>query len=45
MGNMLRQIVAPLKGPGDAKDPFLLVQFHMIHACCVCPGLTVLRLK
>ena len=25
MGNMLRQIVAPLQGPGDAKDPFLLV--------------------
>ncbi|DBA77564.1 TPA: hypothetical protein ACH3X1_009370 [Trebouxia sp. C0004] len=24
MGNMLRQIVAPLKSPGDAKDPFLL---------------------
>lgn len=25
MGSMLRQIVAPLQGPGDAKDPFLLV--------------------
>ena len=25
MGNMLRQIVAPLQGPGNAKDPFLMV--------------------
>ncbi|KAL0037175.1 hypothetical protein WJX79_003951 [Trebouxia sp. C0005] len=30
MGNMLRQIVAPLKGPGDAKDPFLLDLFRFL---------------
>ncbi len=45
MGNMLRQIVAPLKGPGDVKDPFLLVRFHMVHAYCVRQCGTVLRLK
>ena len=45
MGNMLRQIVAPLQGPGDAKDPFLRVQFHRTHACCIGQCVTVLRLK
>ncbi len=45
MGNMLRQIVAPLKGPGDVKDPFLLVRFHMVHACCVHQSVTVLHLR
>ena len=45
MGNMLRQIVAPLQGPGDAKDPFLAVKFHMISACCIIQCITVLRLK
>ena len=45
MGNMLRQIVAPLQDPGDAKNPFLSVKLHMIHACCISPCGTVLHLK
>ena len=35
MGNMLRQIVAPLPGPGDAKDPFLTVHSPVSSACCI----------
>lgn len=42
MGNMLRQIVAPLQGPGDAKNPFLSVEFHMIRACCISQCVTEL---